>query len=70
MNLEQYGVEVQCELTPSGVLKVNLITNRALAVSVNDSPVNKGVTESRQHQQFWQANGTQSDTPPVNLRGL
>jgi hypothetical protein len=70
MNLEQQGVEVECNISADGTLMVNLITNRAIRVTVNGAYPSVPVAQQRATKTtFWQPDGTQGETPPQNLSG-
>lgn len=70
MKLEQQGVEVECAVSADGTLVVNLVTNRAIRVTVNGKyPEVPASQRATARTTFWQPDGSQGETPPPNLNG-
>lgn len=66
--LENYGVLSECDIDPSGRLLINLTTDRDVRITVNGVLL-KADAGSPPAQKFWQPDGTQTDQPPLDLRG-
>lgn len=68
MSLESYGVHVDVvEVDAAGCLNIGLTTDREVRVTLNGRYLKP--EGSALASRFWQADGTQTDTPPIDLRG-
>lgn len=68
MNLQDFGVDFALTVEPSGRLNIDLITTRAVRVTLNGEPIPQELG-SRQANTFWTSDGKQTNQPPIDLRG-
>lgn len=68
MTLQEHGVQIEATIDARGVLAINLVTERDVRVTVNGVPP-KADAGPRIKPLYWQPDGKQTETPPVDLRG-
>lgn len=65
--LEEQGVSIEVKVSNSGIINVSLGGTRPINVTVNGK---SSVAEVTGHKaKYWQPDGSQGDTPPMDLRG-
>lgn len=65
--LRENGVIINAEVDTSGIVNIDLSSAKRLNVTINGESINASRPTPR--TQYWQPDGSQGDTPPMDLRG-
>ena len=65
--LRQHGIVLNVDVDTTGTVNIDLSSAKRLNVTINGESINASRPTPR--TQYWQPDGSQGDTPPMDLRG-